>query len=100
MSKNSYSDLASKAKEIDAQLAPLRRQRHAELRDARDAVEAKLAPLYAELESPDLTRRREVEVRGQIKAVREPMIGIDRELAEITRALRDAKTGKAVTAYV
>ncbi len=66
--------------------------RHAELRQQRATIEAELEPLYAELRSPELTKAREAEVRAQIKTTREPMIELDRELAELTRELK-GKTG-------
>lgn len=91
-------DLQAKRAAVDEEMAPLLRERHAQLRTDRDAIEATLAPLYAELESPDCTHAREAELRTQIKATREPMVAIDEELSDLTRQLADKKTGIAKTA--
>lgn len=97
MAKDTYEALLAEQKANAEKLAPFQRARHAELREHRDTIEAKLQPLYDEL-AGDITKSREAELREQIKAAREPMFAIDTELSDLTRALADDKTGIAKTA--
>lgn len=81
--KKSNTELLAKLRE---DMAPLQRERFAELREQRDAIFDTLRPLYVELEGRPAGAREDV-LREEIKRVREPLAEIDAELSSLTREL-------------
>lgn len=73
----------------------LLRARFAELRDERDAIEKKNAPLREQLrELRQQNATAEAALRDKIKATSADLVSIDQELASISRGLM-GKTGAA-----